>query len=335
MILRADGLGAALRSGRRLDLQPASISSRRVASKESMADIGLRYLEHLGDGDLAFLADAARVVTDTPAEAASYVRARPELVERLLGHPAAYGRLFEATRGEGAFLRTSPFLVFAVLVQHCAKELDRAAYIEEWVGPRKRLPVFDVDNLRHFLRDPVHRLFLAELLGSYTHVASGAVWVQGRKGLRRQRFSELDPVRLASLLDVVPENERPGIYRRLGDLTLFLTGVFPDRSATWSLSPIDAARLKRAGEGERRARNADASRSIGIEDEGSLSLLEQLGERWYRLACSTAASPNTSAMQVVASVAERFGQARRILNFMADRHLFPLRSRWFPPGLNA
>ena len=86
------------------------------------------------------------------------------------------------------------------------------------------------DDLREFFAADGRRLFLTELLTSYTRVASGSTYVRTARGWRRRRFSELDPLRLASLLDAVPEAERPGIYRRLGDLALFLTGVFPDRT---------------------------------------------------------------------------------------------------------
>src|SRR5690348_10230268 len=47
----------------------------------------------------------------------------------------------------------------------------------------------------------------------------------------------------AGLLEAVPQAERPGVYRRLGDVTLFLTGVFPDYAATRVLGPVNAARL--------------------------------------------------------------------------------------------
>ncbi len=73
----------------------------------------------------------------------------------------------------------------------------------------------------------MRRLFLAELLSSYTHVASGTVWAKSGGRWRRRRFSELDPVQLARLAEVVPDWERLAVYRRLGDLALFLTGVFP------------------------------------------------------------------------------------------------------------
>jgi hypothetical protein len=36
-------------------------------------------------------------------------------------------------------------------------------------------------------------------------------------------------------------------------------------------------------------------------------------------------------MRVVGEVAERFRQARRVLNLVTDRHLFVLRDRWLSP----
>jgi hypothetical protein len=162
------------------------------------------------------------------------------------------------------------------------------------------------------------------------HVASGSFWVQTGRGWRRRRFSELDPVRLASLLEVVPQPERVGIYRRLGDLALFLTGVFPDHTAMRAMAPIDAARLLRAARLATSTGEPLGGRAESVEPAGAVGLLEHLGRRWYRLACETAPSP-TGAMRVVGEVAERFRQARRVLNLVTDRYLFVLRDRWFSP----
>src|SRR5215211_5973578 len=108
-----------------------------------------------------------------------------------------------------------------------AADLEAATFVPEWSSRQGRVAVFDAPALRAFLAAPARRLFLVELLASYVHVASGSVWVQTPRGWRRRRYSELDPVRLAALLEVVDEAERPGVWRRLGDLALFLTGVFP------------------------------------------------------------------------------------------------------------
>src|SRR6266511_1163227 len=195
--------------------------------------------------------------------------------------------------------------------------------------PRTFLPVFDVATLRDFLAAPARRLFLAELLASYVHVASGSVLVQTRRGWRRQRFSELDPVRLAALLDVVPAGERVGIYRRLGDLALFLTGVFPDHTATRAFAPVHAQRLLRHAGLEGVEAGRPGSMAEPAWGAGGVALLERLGRRWYRLAYQSA-PVRTAPLRVMDEVAERFDQARRILNLVTDTYLFPFRARWFP-----
>lgn len=284
---------------------------------------GRRYLEHLSDTDLAVLGGVADALGERTS--ALDLRTSPESIQTLIAHPMAWDRLFGGS-SRNPFLLASPFLVFTLFVHRVGLDLRGVSFVEERVGPQKRLPVFDVVALRNFVADPWHRLFLAELLASYTHVASGSVWVQARRGWRRQRYSELDPIRLASLLDVVPEEDRPGIYRRLGDLALFLTGVFPDRSSSWPLSLIERERLLRT--------SRDDSEAEGGADPGTqaptgmLELLEDLGERWYRAACASVPPPPSRTTSVLASVAQRFGTARRILNFITDRYLFSLRTRW-------
>jgi hypothetical protein len=260
-----------------------------------------RWLEHLGDDDLALL------------ERATGRRAGPGQVEALLADPATYQAVF-APRGD-PLLRASPFLVFALAVHQTAADLEAATFVAEWSGRQGRVAVFDAPALRGFLATPARRLFLAELLASYVHVASGSVWVRTDRGWRRRRYSELDPVRLAALLEVVDEAEWPGVWRRLGDLALFLTGVFPDHTDTHGFGPVQASRLLRS------AGLAAGETGAG----GGVALLQVLGRRWYRLA--RAGSP---ALAVVAEVADRFEEARRVLNLVADRHLSGHRERWFP-----
>ncbi len=287
------------------------------------------YLEHLSPHDLALACpeDVARIgVPGTRAQLAS----DPDRLERALGADALFERVFSHDSGDGPLLGASPFLVFAVCVERAAAELTTATYVAEWLGPGRRAPVFDVDQLLEFLAFRRRRLFLTELLASYTHVRSGSVVQLTRRGLRRHRFSELDPVRLASLLEVVSDAERPGVLRRLGDLALFLTGVFPDAVSRRGFGPVEESRLRRAG---RLA--ADAGQRAGTaptwarEATEPVGLLSQLGPRWYRAAFDLIPRPVPADLVVVGELAERFSQARRVLSFITERFLFPHRETWF------
>ena len=263
------------------------------------------YADYLTEADLRLLARAVGLSADAVTRLAD----DPAAIEALL----ADSRVFEAVFGvtdPAEMVLASPFLAFGVAVHRAVADLAAIDYLPERSGLRQRIPVFDAPELRDFLGSAQRRLFLAELLASFTRVASGR-YRTGRS--RTRRFSELDPVHLAGLLDVVPEDSRPGIYRRLGDVSLFLAGVFPDYSAMHALGPVDVSRLLRSARVPVRERDE-------LSAAPALDLLEYLGARWYRAALATA-PVRTARLDVVGEVAGQFRQARRVLNHLADRYL--------------
>jgi hypothetical protein len=284
--------------------------------------VGDGYAEQITEADLRLIG----AVTGLPDGEAARLRREPAALERVLADARVFDAIFgaESLAAREAVL-ASPFLAFAVAVHRAAADLAEAHYVAERSAARLRVPVFDAPELRDFLGSADRRLFLTELLTSFTRVTSGRYRVSVGGRTRTRRFSELDPVRLAGLLDAVPEESRPGIYRRLGDVSLFLSGVFPDYVASQAFGPVDAARLLRAAQ----VPPADRERLAATPD---LELLEQLGTRWYRSALALA-PVRTSRLSVVAEVADRFRQARRVLNHVADRYLMGPGTTWFAtPG---
>ena len=177
----------------------------------------LLIMDRLSDGDLALLSRATGVPGSREQRIAR-LRGQPQRVEELLARP----EVFEAVYGEAhedPLVVLGPFAAFAVLLAHTPSALEGLTFVPEWAGRRQRVPVFEVDSLREFVADPLRRLFLADVLASYTHVASGSLWVHDRRGWRHRRFSELDPVHLAELILLAPPGQRLSLYRRLGDLT--------------------------------------------------------------------------------------------------------------------
>ena len=272
--------------------------------------VGSLYLEQLSDSDLELLASAADLRTD--------VRRDPSSLEALIDHPATFRQLFSVP-GRDPLLRGTPFLIFAVLIHRVVRDLGQASFVEEWVGPRQRVPVFDTAGLKDFGADPLRRFFLIQLLASYTNVASGSMLIKTSRGWRRRRFSELDPMRLIELAELVSELERPSVYRRLGDLSLFLTGIFPDYAAERLVAERDRRGLERA------LRRGDREQAEGHD---GIWLLEQLGRRAYRIA-KQGADRGAPMAAVLTEVSENFAAARRILNFLTDRYLYPMRRQWF------
>jgi hypothetical protein len=283
-------------------------------------DAGRDYLEHLTDSDLRLLAGCAGL----PSEAAGQLRSRPAVVLELIERPELFERVF-GSEDRAGLAGISPFLAFQLAICQARRELASIRFVAERTTPRERVPVFDAPKLREFLADPARRLFLAALLASFVRVASGRYWTRTARGWQRQRYSELDPVRLAQLAAETPRAYRPGVYRRLGDVSLFLTGVFPDYAQRHAFGPLDAARLLRAT-------GLSPDEENGLATAPPIELLEQLGQRWYQRAFNLA-PVSTRQLAVMAQVAARFRDARRVLNHVSDRYLTQVGNQWFgPPG---
>lgn len=275
-----------------------------------------RYLELLSPVDLALL-DEALGGAGTPTRFSTDA----EGIEAALASEAVFAFVFGDEHDVAAL---SPMLLFAVVIHQGAQEVATSGHVTERVGGRMLVPVFDSGNLAVFAADQWRRLFLIELLGSFTKVASGARYERHGGRIRKRRFSEMDPSSLAELLLSAPAAERPGIWRRLGDLALFTTGVFPDHAVRHTLSPLELERIVRSIPRHDRQQLAEQLESFDKLDP----LLRALGPRWYRLTASQAMIPG--AADFFAAIADEFDTARRFLAFVSDRYLFNRRTWLFP-----
>jgi hypothetical protein len=286
--------------------------------------IGAAYLAHLTDADLRELVHAEEVSAAQAEARTQALQRAPGLVVDVLDRPAVSARLLNLVGPDAgtSFALISPFLVFAAAVHRIAADLRVSGYAPERTAARLRVPVFDGPQLSEYLNEPVHRLYLAELLASYARSASGVIVTRTSAGPRRRRWNDLDLGRLAMLLGALPEPDRAPVWRRLGDLALFLTGVFPaavERALAGRLDPVWLARTT--------GLSAQPS-----PDLGPAELFEWFGASWYRLAARHAATPAAMAdVPALRDNAEHFHQARRVLNATADRYLFPIGLDWLAP----
>jgi hypothetical protein len=160
--------------------------------------------------------------------------------------------------------------------------------------------VFDAPQVHGFLEEPSVLAYLADMLASFTRVYSGSTWRRTRRGWRRRRFSELD---LASLEALEPGASGTDLFhldRRIGDVALLLAGVFPDAA----LRP----RLH----------------------QPTLEQLERTGSRRYGRAAHHPLALRSGEAGVLSRLAAGFRLARKALNFLTDRYLYPFRANWFP-----
>jgi len=283
-----------------------------------MFNYPLLFVERLTEHDiemLAFLEDPPA----NPDELRERLRNDPQALDAMLAEPRLYELIFESPE-TGMIAGLTPLLAFAVLVQKSMRDLRSASYVPEWVGAGERLPVFDVESLRDFIDDMTRRYLLSEFLSSFTRINSGSVLVRTERGYRRRRYSELDPVGLAEMVDSLPTGQQPAGYRRLGDVTLFLTGVFPDHTARHPASEMHRDRL---------------ARLAGVDSEEAFDLdyvqfLEKVGTASYDRAAE-AALLSPDGQRLLQDMAANFIPARRFLNYLTDRYLHRLETGLMNP----
>jgi hypothetical protein len=244
-------------------------------------------LEYVSDRDLEYMAPGR----------ADAVRADPRLLVRVLEDPALYSRLVGET---DALLRVSPFVLFHVLMRQAVRELGQTAFTVERAGLRQRVAVFDASEVREFLDDADMVAYLSELLASFTRVTSGSTWQRTKRGWRRHRFSELDLRSLEAMEAEASDGDRFYLDRRMGEVALFLLGVFPDA--------LQRPRLH--------GRTAEE--------------VERIGSLRYRRAAGHPLAARAGVAPLLQTLGQRFRMARKALNFLTDRFLYPLRTEWFP-----
>lgn len=241
-------------------------------------------MELMSDTDLQFL---------DPTRGGASLRRHPERLEALLDAPGHLGRLSADSR---TLLQVTPYLLFQLIIRQAARDLGDVGFVREWSTPRQRVAVYDAAHLREVLLAPRITSYLCELLASFTHVHSGVFARRTGPRLDRRRYCELDVQSLVDLLGAACEVDRFHIERRIAEVALFLTGIFPDFVAT---------------------------RSPGA----SLQQLQDLGVAHYRLAARHELASRSGSAELFFTMAEHFSPAQHALNFVADRYL---RERWGP-----
>src|SRR5690349_18620832 len=123
---------------------PPSLGAVRSSASAAARRRQMDWLDHLSARDV----DLVRSVA-TRAGLAPGGGIDGEALSRVLAHPAMFDAVF-ADGTDEPLLAASPFLTFALVVHRGWADLQHATYVEEWVGPRERLPVLGGDDLREF-----------------------------------------------------------------------------------------------------------------------------------------------------------------------------------------
>ena len=209
------------------------------------------------------------------------------------------------------FLYISPALYFEILLRNSHRELETAAYTEEREG-RMSIPVFDTPDVLEFMEQPGVVEYLASMMASFTRINSYVTPVRVRRGIRRRvKYSDMDVDSLVKFAANAEPEQRFGYYKRIADVCLFLSGVFPDslqsRAGTYGSPPVPRSwRMRR-----------------------TLEEYEREGRIFYGLAEEHPAARALELSQVFAALKQNFTSARKPLTFVATRFLHAKKRQLF------
>jgi hypothetical protein len=256
----------------------------------------------LSDTDLDFLVSRATPDARDPARLKALIRGDAQFRTAIVGDD----RVFEGVAAdEEIFVKISPALYFEVLLRRALKDLNAASHTVEESG-RQRIPVFDASEVSRILSRPDVLDYLASMLASFTRIRSYVTHVRLRHGVRRRvRFNDMDVDSLLTMCASSSEEERLGYYRRIGDVCLFVSGVFPGHAGYG---------LRYAGSGQLRPMSSTRLRR-GLED------YERDGRRYYGLAQAHPAARALGLTEVFGLLSAHFAAARKPLSFIAARYL--------------
>ena len=177
-----------------------------------------------------------------------------------------------------------------------------------------RIPVFDTHDLVELLSEKSIVVYLADMLSTFTRIESYTVSFRIRKGIwKKIRFNDMDISSLIRFSEVVEDEYRLGLYKRIADVCLFILGIFPDH--------VDRS--------DRYALSGEIRPQIAGRDRISSEEYEKKGRQFYKLAAEHRAALETDLSDVFWALHENFQKAKKPLNFIAEYYLTTKRHNLF------
>ncbi|MCL5107813.1 MAG: hypothetical protein M1401_02850 [Chloroflexi bacterium] len=264
----------------------------------------------LSESDLRFLVQTVATQRNDHERVVELLRDKPDIVDRMLDDEQLFRRLLHE---EEALVRASPYLLFTVLLRRAARDLPHEKFTIERLGSGERLPVFDASRVGDLLGDPAVVDYLAEMLTSFVRTESATVYYRSGRRYRRRTYSDMDVDDMIALAGAAAAEFRYPYYKRIGDICLFITGVFPEHVPA-AYAP--AVTTPQAGWWRRRQRR-------GLEE------YELEAKRFYKLAAVTPTAGEQGVNVTLLKLAQNFNLARKPLNYITDNYIRLHRAQLF------
>ncbi len=264
----------------------------------------MREYLRLSDSDLTFIVET---LAPQLRDRIDSIREDEDILTGMLEDERLFSRIMN---DEEIMLKISPKLFFTVLMIRARKDLNREYYTVERDRYHK-IPIFDVEKVRELInRDDILE-YLIDMLVSFTRTESQTVYyvVKGRRGLRRIKFSDIDVFDMLHLAELVDEDLRFPIYKRIGDICLWTLGIFPEY-----VMPRSFVR---------------SSFRVGFKHRMSFEEYEEIGRNFYKLASYSYSAKVFGLDRPLSLLSEQFTLAEKPLNLISERYLAFRKDRWF------
>ena len=207
-----------------------------------------------------------------------------------------------------SLIRISPNLLFTVLLNRVKSNLENQSYTVERQD-RHQVLIFDSKEVVDLLHDKRILRYLADLLVSFVRINSYTVHIRVKKGIwRKYRFSDFDIDSLIRYSQMIEEGQRFQSYKRIADICLFITGIFPDYINTFHKQTTS-----RLGAGAKRRREEFAEH----------------GKYFYRAASRQRTAQILELNEVLMQLSENFTLATKPLTLMTSRYLGFIKDKLF------
>ena len=263
---------------------------------------------HFSERDLDFVVENVAPGSADPTQLKRLISEDAQFRAAMLGDESLLQRIHD---DDEIFLYISPALYFEILLRNSHRELETAAYTEEREG-RMSIPVFDTPDVLEFMERPGVVEYLASMMASFTRINSYVVPVRVRKGIRRRvRYNDMDVDSLIRFAADADPEQKFGYYKRIADVCLFVSGVFPDsaQSRAGGTAPPPVSRSWRM--------------------RRTLEEYEREGRTFYGLAQEHPAARALELSQVFGALRQNFNAARKPLTFVATRFLHAKKRQLF------
>ena len=256
----------------------------------------------LNERDIDFLIQTVSADVTDKLRLKQILQEDEDFRNRFISEVAVFRRIMD---DEEILLKISPHLFFEILLRKAADALERKGYTLEQTS-RLKVPVFDTRDVVKLLERESILVYLADMLSSFTRIESYTLSFRIKPGVwRKIRFNDLDINSLIQFANIVDENHRFTFFKRIGDICLFILGIFPDFAESDYRYPLSRKpRPKVPGKAR-------------ISPEH----YHEAGRKFYKLAAEHPAAEQMELSDIFQSLCEHFQQVKKPLNFIAEHYL--------------